>query len=191
MAILNLAAGPIPDSQKTNFYRDPERTVLEGPLTMFRLAGTSVWIDPKPGGADPGRSYKVTARTPERGAWWFDRTMLDALSDDVLEANYEGTRWTHGNVLAGTRTDLAVKERWSNMMWFCIMRLLPGQALQAWVGPAEQQQDRGTGFFEGMMPGGGRQYFIPGLADLPGVMIERMPTHTALNRLAASPSWRG
>lgn len=192
MAVLNLVA-------TTNFtatIRDcfsghPEERVLKGPLTLFRLAGSVFWKEP--GDSDPPgtKAHKITANEPERGPWWFDRAMLDALSDDVLEASYEGTRWARRNVLAGTRTDLAVKERWSNMSWFCILRLLSGQELVSWSGPAEQQQDRGTGFFAGMMPGGGIQYFVPGLRDLPHLSIERMPTVAALDRLAASPSWRG
>ncbi|KQR81228.1 hypothetical protein [Sphingomonas sp. Leaf343] len=175
MTILNGSAGIMIGAEEAGCFRGtPDRVILGGPLKLYRLAGSRSGI-----------------AGPERGAWWFDGEMLAALADDVLEATYDGNAFTRRNILAGTRTDLAVKSSWSNMGWFCCLTLDAAQQLIGWRGEALAQKDHGAGFFEGLLPGGGTQFFIPGLVTALSVAITREPTHTALSRLSRTPNWRG
>lgn len=179
MPILNASAQTmLSDKDAACFRGAARRTELSGPKTLYRLAGSKT--------AD-GR----WARDQERGAWWFDSDMLNALKTDVFDAVYDGDNQQRRNILAGTRTDLAVVQKWSDMSWFCLLKLAAGDSLWVWVGIAEQQQDRGHGFFEGMMPGGGTQYFIPGLNKVTALDAKKHPTHEIIGQMARSPSWRG
>ena len=95
------------------------------------------------------------------------------------------------HLLASTRTDLAVLHRWSDMNWFCLLKLAAGHSVSAWVGAARYQKDVRDGLLKGILPGGGTQYFIPGLRSAPGADVRKYPTYEILGKMARQPNWRG
>ena len=180
MAILNpTATNDVFDGNEKNFRGEARRLLISGPLVLYRLAGSK-------------NMDGTWARDQEFGGWWFDSELLSALADDLLEAHYDGNREMRRNTLAGTRTDLAVLQKWSDMAWFCILKLKAGDSAWAWVGIAEQQKpDRGGGFYEGMLPGGGMQYFIPRLDRTAAAALSKQPTHAIMAKIHQNPGWRG
>ena len=165
MAILNASGRIAPDpADLPTFTGTPVRQLLTA-RTMYRFAGSRT--------LRPGSS---ASPNPHLGKWWFDARALDEIAEDLLEAVHDGTREQQRNVLAGPRTGLAVKQSWSNFAWFCKLTIKAGEQIECWSGPAAPQQDHGSGFWEGLLPGGWTQYLIYDLHTVPSTMIQRMPT---------------